>query len=124
MCNNAHMRKQKKHLGFMSMLNALREGFSKMQDARQESKVTYSLTDIGLCAFACMYFQDPSLLQFQKRMQKEHELSNFNRIFGISEIAEETQIRNCLDNIQSDEFQGIFNEIFRLLQKGKHIEQF
>lgn len=118
------MRKQKKHLGFMSMLNALREGFSKMQDARQESKVTYSLTDIGLCAFACMYFQDPSLLQFQKRMQKEHELSNFNRIFGISEIAEETQIRNCLDNIQSDEFQGIFNEIFRRLQKCKHIEQF
>ena len=84
------MQRPKKHLSFGSLVGALRECLEGVEDKRQSHRIQYELADVGLSAFACMFFQDPSMLAFQKRMQDEHELSNFNTLFGVEHIPEST----------------------------------
>ena len=39
-----------------------------------------------MCAFSMMYFQDPSLLQFQRRMEDAQETSNLETLFKVHSI--------------------------------------
>ena len=118
------MERPKKHLSLGSLVKALREDLQKLEDNRQSHKIKYSMADIVLSAFGCMFFQDPSLLAFQKRMQDEHHLSNFNTIFNVERIPESTQLREVLDVVPPAELKKLFKEVFTRLQRGKHLEQF
>jgi len=91
------MQRPKKHLSFGSLVEALRNLLNSLEDQRDRNRIRYPLSDIGLSAFACMFFQDPSMLSFEKRMQDEHELCNFNSLFGVSRVPESTQLRDVLD---------------------------
>ncbi len=59
--------KIKKHLSFSSLRSMMSERFLSIPDWRQPGKVSISLHDALMSGFACMCFQDPSLLQFQQR---------------------------------------------------------
>lgn len=63
----------KKHLSFSSLRVFMSKVFRKISDERQPNKIDYSLHDVLMSGFACMYFQDPSLVQFQKRLQDEQK---------------------------------------------------
>jgi len=84
----SNMRKPKKHLSCDSLILGLKSLFKKIKDPRskKEQECKYKLEDIGLSVFACMFFQDPSLLAFQRRMQDKGEKSNFNTIFKVEDI--------------------------------------
>lgn len=62
--------KIKKHLGFKSLREVLSRVFNEIKDFRQSHKIDHSIHDSLMSGFACMFFQDPSLLQFQKRLEK------------------------------------------------------
>jgi len=62
--------KTKKHLGSKSLRELLSDVLNKVKDGRQSHKVTHSVNDSLMSGFACMFFQDPSLLQFQIRLEK------------------------------------------------------
>ncbi len=70
----------KKHLSFNSLIHGFRKIVDGFFDVRKQA-VDYSLTDAVLSGFACMYFQDPSLLQFQKRLESEGGRSNLSTLF-------------------------------------------
>lgn len=118
------MQRPKKHLSFGSLVGALRDRLESVEDKRQSHRIQYELADVGLSAFACMFFQDPSLLAFQKRMQDQKERFNFNTLFGVERIPESTQLRDVLDVVPSEELKPMFKEVFTRLQRGKHLEQF
>ena len=118
------MQRPKKHLSFGSLVGALRNLLECVEDKRQSHRIQYELADVGLSAFACMFFQDPSILAFQKRMQDKKELSNFNTLFGVERIPESTQLRDVLDVASSEHLQPMFKEVFTRLQRGKHLEKF
>jgi len=71
-----------------------------------------------------MHFQEPSLLQFQKRLEKHCHRSNLKTLFGVTTIPEATQMRDVIDEINPEEYRPFFNEYFYRLQRGKHLEQF
>src|SRR5580700_1260079 len=96
--------KLKKHLSFTSLRKALSACFNKIPEYRQASKVDYSIHDTLMSGFACMNFQDPSLLQFQKRLEKKHHKSNLQTLFGIKKIPEATQLRTIIDGVDSTHF--------------------
>jgi hypothetical protein len=50
--------------------------FSKIPESRQAGKINYSVHDALMSGFACMHFQDSSLLQFQERLKKKRSKSN------------------------------------------------
>ena len=86
--------KLKKHLSFTSLRKALSKVFNKIPENRQVKKIEYSLHDGLMSGFACMHFQDPSLLQFQKRLEKKHHKSNLQALFEINKVPESTQLRS------------------------------
>jgi hypothetical protein len=78
--------KQKKHLSFTALRETLSAHFNAIDDPRQQGKCDFTFHDVLMSAFSCMYFQDPSLAQFQKRMQEVKGRSNLQTLFGVRDI--------------------------------------
>ena len=112
------------HLSFTSLRKSLSKQIDGFPDCRQQGKLSYSQHDSLMSGFACMYFQDPSLLQFQQEMEEAQNRNNLRTLFGVSKIPESTQLKEIIDNIPSANFRGIFNEYFYQLQRGKHLEEY
>jgi hypothetical protein len=93
-------------------------------DWRQKNKTTISIHDAAMTGFACMYFQDPSLLQFQQRMQEEQHLNNLATLFGVKNMPKETQMREINDGIDSEFYRPVFKDLYSQLQRGKQLEEF
>jgi len=116
--------KIKKHLNFTSMRKKLSEIFSSLTDTRQPSKIKHSMHDSFMSGFACMYFQDPSLLQFQTRMKEDQNRNNLETLFDVKKVPKETQMREIIDTVDSEELRPIFKNFHSRLQRGKHLEQY
>lgn len=112
----------KNTLGFNGLRQALSERLKQIEDYRELGKVGYSLHDCFMSGFAMMYFQDPSLLVFQRRMQEFNHRNNLKTMFNVSDIPKDTQLRNVLDEISSDRLEDVFSDYFFQLQRGKHLE--
>lgn len=115
---------QKKHLSFSALRRALSEHFNQIDDRRQSGKVDYRLHDCLMSGFAMMYFQDPSLLAFQKRMQDSIQVNNLNKVFTVADIPSDTQMRDVLDPLSPSELEGVFPEFLHRLQRGRHLADY
>ena len=118
------MERAGKHVSFGSLIEAFHKFCAGLNESRQNGKVRYSIADAILSGFACMFFQDRSLLQFQRRMEDKEQLSNLQTLFKVNKIPEDTQLRDILDSIPSESFRPLFKEYFSRLQRGKHLERF
>jgi hypothetical protein len=114
----------KKHLNFNALRKVISECSHDLEDKRQKGKVNYSMHDCLLSAFAMMFFQDPSLLAFQRRMQEGQQYNNLAPIFNITAIPQDSQIREVLDRIDTNDFRPIFINFLQRLQRGKHLADF
>ena len=113
-----------RHLSFGSLRHGLSSLFNHLPDPRQASKVDYSYHDALMSGFACMFFQDPSLLNFQKRLKEEKHRNNLHTLFGIDETPESTQMRTMINQVESHHFRAIFPTYLSRLQQGQHLKQF
>lgn len=95
-----------------------------MADQREISKCSYSLHDAVMTAFGCMYFQDPSIAEFQRRMEETFHRNNFRNLFGVENIPADTQLRDVLDSIASEQFAPIFSDYYERLRRYKHLEAY
>ena len=116
--------KPKIHLSFSGLRDYLSSSIVRFDDSRQKTKINYCLRDAIMSCFACMYFHDPSLLQFQKRMENEMHKNNLRTLFKVDEIPTENQIRNIVDEVDNECFRPIYKDYFRRLQRGKHLNGF
>lgn len=114
----------KKHLSFTALKKALSEHFGQMDDRRQHGKVRYILHDCLMSGFAMMFFQDPSILTFQQRLQDKIQKNNLTTVFGVSDIPKDSQMREILDAIEVAELDGIFPDFLHRLQRGKHLTNY
>jgi len=112
----------KKHLGFSGLIKILSERFHQSKDNRNTGKVKHGIHDFFMAGFAMMYFQDPSLLSFQRRLQKACNLNNLKTMFNMESIPKDTQLREVLDQSSTDGLKAIFPEFLNILQRGKYLE--
>ena len=91
----------KKHLNFESLRYELSSLFRDLPDTRELVKTGYHIHDAMMSAYACMFFQDPSLLQFQERLKEDENRSNLTTLFAINDIPRETQLRDIVDDVKS-----------------------
>jgi hypothetical protein len=112
---------QKKHLAFTALRKALSEHFENIVDHRQSGKVYYRLHDCLMSGFAMMFFQDPSLLAFQQRMQDSIQVNNLNKVFAVKDIPSDSQIRDVLDPLNPAVMDEVFSVFMNRLQRGKHL---
>ena len=113
-----------KALGFPALRNILSDRFLRLSDSRQEGKIEHSVHDVFMSAFAMMFFQDPSLLQFQKRLEEEAHTSNLRTLFQVSSVPKDTAMREVIDATQSEGLTLLFDDFFRQLQRGKYLEAY
>ena len=96
-----------RHLSFGSLRHALSSLFQHLPDPRQPGKVDDALHDALMSGFACMCFQDPSLLPCQQRLEEEKHRNNLHTLFGIHDTPESTQMRELIDQVDSHHFRPI-----------------
>ncbi|WP_198263229.1 hypothetical protein [sulfur-oxidizing endosymbiont of Gigantopelta aegis] len=94
----ASLSQQKKHLSFSALKQAISLHFHAIKDSRVQGKCDYSQHDVLMSAFACMYFQDPSLSEFQKQMEEEQNQNNLRTLFNVKKIPKNSQLRDILDS--------------------------
>jgi hypothetical protein len=111
----------KKHLSFSALRKALSELFEKIDDTRQAGKVDYSLHDCLMSALAMMFFQDPSVLSFQRRMNDRLQSSNLKAMFAVNNIPSDSALRQTLDAIPTQAIHPAFSMFLQRLQRGKQL---
>lgn len=109
---------------FRKLLKLLTSNLQEIPDTRQLHKIKYTLKDTYLSMFAMFYLQDPSLLEFQRRIQEKIQTNNLKTIFGIENIPSDTQIRTIIDSHSYAHLHKAFTSLFRLLQRGKKLEPY
>jgi len=77
-----------------------------------------------MSGFAMMYFQDPSILQFQKSLEDGTHNNNLKTLFQVRSIPKDSQMKEVIDELDSTELETVFEEYFMALQRGKHLEQY
>jgi len=106
------------------MRKVLLKHFLRIPDHREREKIDHELKDVCMGALAMFCFQDPSLLEFQKRTKAPVLGANLTNLWAIDSVPSDTQMRTVMDEIDSREFEGLFTTFFRLLQRGKHLGQY
>lgn len=114
----------KKHLGFTALRKIISERLLQIEDGRQQGKVDYTLHDCAMSAFAMMFFQDPSLLEFQRRMQEAINRNNLKTMFHVASIPKDTQLRELLDQCPLDKLEKVYADFFYHLQRSKQLEAY
>lgn len=118
------MIKFKKHLTFSSLRKAFSFILQQIPDFRQSAKTKYNLHDAVMSGFACMFFQDPSLLHFQQQLKEKQNVDNLQTIFDVCNIPQSTQLRDTIDEIDSKFFAPVFKEFFYRIQRAKFLKNF
>ena len=85
------------HLTFEAYRELLWTAFLQVPDERDPQRLTWKLHDVLMSGFAMFYFQHPTLLQFQQRMESHTGQSNLQRLFGVERVPSDTQMRQLLD---------------------------
>jgi hypothetical protein len=113
----------KKDLSFAALRRRLSRVFCAMADGRDPEKTRHAIHDAAMSGFAMMYFQEPSLLQFQRSLEDEAHANNLKTLFQVRSIPRDTQMRDVLDEVEPAEIEAAFTLFFRPLQRGKHLER-
>ena len=116
--------KVKKHLSFPALCHSLSEHFNSIVDSRLSARCVHSIHDAFMSAFACMYFQDPSLSEFQRNMEISKNNNNLRTLFDVETIPKDTQLRSILDSVDSEVLRPIFKDYFERLRRAKQLEPF
>jgi hypothetical protein len=82
-----------------AIIDVLSTRFAYIPDTRQPDRVDYSLHDTLMSGFAMMFFQHPSLLEFQRKMQQRRGRCNLETIFGGHEVPSDSQMREILEGV-------------------------
>ena len=96
--------------------------FSDIPDSRRQGKCIHSRHDVLMSALACMFFQDPSLLHFQTRLEQQHQRNDLRNIFKVDNIGSNNQLPDVLDNISSEALLPILKDFHEKLRRHNHLE--
>ncbi len=94
-----------------------------LPDGRQRD-IKYTMHDCMMSGFAMMFYQDSSLLQFQRRLQQAIHKNNLTTLFTVKSIPKDSQMRSIIDEVQSQELEPIFEDFFKPLQRGKYLASY
>jgi hypothetical protein len=100
-----------------AMMNMLSTRFAHIPDTRHPERIDYSLHDTLMSGFAMMFFQHPSLLEFQRKMQQRRSRCNLETIFGVHEVPSDTQMREILDGVPVEWLRQVFPELFAKVRR-------
>lgn len=112
-------------LSFNTIISMVAEQFNTLPDSRKKARANnlkYELKDAVLSAFAVFFTQSPSFLDYQKRLEKAHNQSNVQSIFGVHQIPSISQIRNLLDTVPPETLYPCLSKLAENLYQAQYLE--
>ena len=106
-----------KSLTFDALRDLLARTFKKIPDERVPGRVSWQMPAVLMSAFAMLFFQHPSLLEYQRRMKKQRGRSNLERVFNINDVPSDTQMREILDGVPIEPLRRVLPEVFQRMQR-------
>jgi hypothetical protein len=106
-----------KTLTFEAFRDLLASTFAGIADLRDPRRITWELPAVLMSAFAMLFFQHPSLLEYQRRMQRRTGRSNLERVFQVEDIPSDTQMREILDRVPTEPLRRVLPQIFEQMRR-------
>jgi hypothetical protein len=76
------------------------------------------LADTLMSGFAMMFFQHPSVLQFQRAMEKKRQRCNLQTIFWVQEVPSDTPMREMLDGVEVEALRGLLPQLWEKVRRA------
>jgi hypothetical protein len=107
-----------KSLTLEAVVDLLATTFEAVDDPRAPEQLSYSLHDTLMSGFAMMFFQHPSLLQFQRAMKQKRRRCNLQTSFGVQEVPSDTQMREILDGVEVEALRSLFPQLWEKVRRA------
>jgi hypothetical protein len=101
-----------------ALMDLLSATFRRLPDARRPDRVDYSLHDTLLSGLAMLFFQHPSLLECQRKMQQRRGRCNLDTLFGVTEVPSDTQMRAMLDGSPPELLRPLLPTLFEKIRRA------
>ena len=111
-------------IGFSALRKSMSRIIRQWNDRRDPKKIDIALHDVVMSGFACMVYQEPSLLQFQKDLEDSVRENNLRTQFDVKNIPSTTQMKEVIDHVESSNFENIFDMYHKKLDKAGVIDTF
>jgi hypothetical protein len=97
----------------------------KVPETRKGSNAqVFTIADALKSGLAVFYFQHPSLLDFQKEMEKKKHRNNLQTLFGVEKSPCTQQIKNIVDDVEPAGLSGVFDAVLREADERGIIEEY
>jgi hypothetical protein len=104
-------------LTFDAFRDELARTFAQIEETRNPQRLTWELPAVLMSAFAMLFFQHPSLLEYQRRMKERTGQSNLERVFGVKAIPSDTQMREILDGVPTEPLRRVLPQTFEQMRR-------
>jgi hypothetical protein len=105
-------------LHFDALVHRTRHRFETIPDPRRKPR--FSLPDTLLAALAMFALKDSSLLAFQRRTLDD----NLRRVFGLTTLPRDAQMRAILDDVDPDHVRPVFRDVFARLRDARVLDAY
>lgn len=102
-------------LRFDDLVHTFHALLDQLPDTRRGKNTQYAIKDAALGAFAVFFTQAPSFLAHQQTLRQAKGRSNAERLFGMTHIPCDNQIRTLLDPVPPDRLFPMFATITQAL---------
>jgi len=106
-----------KRLTFEAFRDLLAKTFKAIPDKRDPRRISGELPAVLMSAFAMLFFQHASLLEYQRRMKKQTGHANLERVFQVDAIPADTQMREILDGAPTEPLRRVVPETFEQMRR-------
>jgi hypothetical protein len=106
-----------KKLTFDAFRDELATTFAHITDPRDPQRLTWEMPAVLMSGFAMLFFQHPSLLEYQRRMQQRTGSSNLERVFQVGAIPSDTQMREILDGVPTEPLRRVLPQTFEQMRR-------
>jgi len=114
-----------KALKMSNFVKRFKEAWGSLTDVRKKSnRLTYTMAEIALSAFAVFFMQAPSFLSYQRDMEQKKRSNNARNLFKVEKIPCDQQIRNVLDHVKPEEINAEFFWLIDELEQSGHLESY
>lgn len=111
-------------LSLEAVVSLLSDTFHRLPDPRHPDRVSFLLHDTLLTGFACMFFQHPSLLEFQRRMKERRGRCNLETLFGVRKVPSDSQMREILDPLPTEPLRQLLPRLFEKIRRAGWAKHF
>lgn len=106
------------------MIRELNNCFKKLPDYREGVNTQYEIKDAAVAGFSVFFTQSPSFLASQRLLQNRKGKSNVGKLFGVSKIPTDRQIKNLIDPLSPELIYPVFSKVVELVAEAGLMESY